>query len=55
MAEAAAVVLVHPEVQATVPGHQSRSEAEASVVLVHSRQVTEAEAAAVVLVRPEVR
>ena len=26
-AEAAAVVLVRPEVQATVPGHQPRSEA----------------------------
>ena len=40
MAEAAAVVLVRLEVQAIVPGHQSRSEAEA---------------AAVVLVRPEVQ
>ena len=56
MAEAAAVVLVRPEVQATVPGHQSSTESyvpeAAAVVLVHSEvQVTEAEAAAVVLVR----
>ena len=37
MAEAAAVVLVRPEVQATVPGHQSRLEAEAAAVYsVHS-------------------